>query len=321
MLSSNFLRPRETLNRPPTPLSTVPPPLLLWPLIATGIAAISLASILIRLADAPSLAIAAYRVAIAAILLIPYHAVKMSSEPRWSGPVLGTTLLAGFFLALHFAFWVRSLQLTSIASSATLVSTTPLFVALYERCCLRRQLSRRSWCGISLVIVGSILVAENDFGFSKGAVLGDLLALAGALTAAGYLLAGRSARRTLDPAAYTFGAYGSAALFLLAFTLMSATPLHGFSHQTYLILLLLAVVPQLIGHTTFNWALGFLPPTTVAVLILGEPIGATLLAYLIFGETISLMKAVGLLVVGMGILQVATTKKANIQYPTRNVPS
>lgn len=298
----------------------MPPSVLLWPLIATGIAAISFASILIRLADAPSLTIAAYRVGIAAILLIPYHAVKMSSEPRWSGPIPGIILLAGFFLALHFAFWVRSLQLTSVASSATLVSATPLFVALYDRCCLRRQLPWRSWSGILLVVVGSILVAENDFGFSKEALVGDLLALAGALAAAGYLLAGRAARRTLDPARYALGTYGSAALFLLAFTLLTATPLRGFSHQTYLILLLLAVVPQLIGHTTFNWALGFFPPTTVAVLILGEPIGATILAYLFFGETVSLTKAVGLLIVGMGILQVATTKKrrSNIQQGMSN---
>ena len=102
----------------------------------------------------------------------------------------------------------------------------------------------------------------------------------------GYLLAGRFVRRTLDLATYTLGAYGSAALFLLAFNLFTATPLSGFSNQTYLVFLLLAVIPQLIGHTTFNWTLGFLSPTTVAVLILGEPLGATLLAYCFFGETL-----------------------------------
>ena len=176
--------------------------------------------------------------------------------------------------------------MTSIASSATLVSTTPLFVALFGHYCLGEQLPRTSWPGILLVIAGSCLVAENDFALSKEALSGDLLALAGALAAAGYLLAGRFVRRTLDLATYTLGAYGSAALFLLAFSLSTTTPLSGFSNQTYLVFLLLAVIPQLIGHTTFNWTLGFLSPTTVAVLILGEPIGATLLAYWFFEETL-----------------------------------
>ena len=299
------------MNHRPVPASILPHPFLLWPLIVTGITAISFASILIRLADAPSLTIAAYRVVIATIILFPYYVIKMPAVRRWSLPILGTTLLAGFFLALHFAFWVRSLQLTSIASSATLVSTTPLFVALFDRCCHRQQLPRRSWSGILLVVTGSILLAENDFGFSHEALFGDLLALAGALAAAGYLLAGRSARQTLDLAAYTFGAYGSAALFLLAFNLSTATPLFGFSHQTYLLLLLLALVPQLIGHTTFNWTLGFLAPTRVAVLILGEPIGATLLAYCFFGETLGPMKALGLLILGMGIVLVVTTSSGS----------
>lgn len=294
------------MNPRPTSASILPHPFLLWPLVVIGVTAISFASILIRLAAAPSLAIAAYRVGIAAILLLPYYAIKTPGR-RWSRAVLGATLLAGFFLALHFTFWVRSIQLTSIASSATLVSTTPLFVALFDRCCLRRRLPRRSWPGILLVLLGSILVAENDFGFSNEALVGDLLALAGALAAAGYLLAGRRARRILDLAAYAVGAYGSAALFLLAFNLLTATPLYGFSPQTYLILLLLAVVPQLIGHTTFNWTLGFLAPTTVAVLILGEPIGATLLAYCFFGEVLSPLKALGLLLLGTGIVLVAST--------------
>lgn len=307
------MRHPEALDHPPastprpSPGLAPPHPLLLWPLVATGITAISCASILIRLADAPALAIASYRVGIAAVVLLPWYLFKMPANHCWNRPILGRTLLAGCFLALHFAFWIRSLQLTSIASSATLVSTTPLFVALFDRCCLRRRLPRYAWSGILLVVAGSMIIAENDFHFSPEALLGDLLALAGALAAAGYLLAGRSVRHTLNLTAYVLGAYSTAALFLLPLNLLSATPLTGFSSQTYLVFVLLAVVPQLIGHTTFNWTLGFLPATTVAVLILGEPIGATLLAYLFFGETISLMKALGLLVVGAGIFQVATT--------------
>jgi drug/metabolite transporter (DMT)-like permease len=281
---------------------------LLWPLICGGITAISLASILIRLADAPSLAIATYRVGLASLILAPYFCLKLPATWRkWNGRLLGATFLSGSFLALHFAFWVRSLQMTSVASSTALVSTTPLFVALFSYFCLGEHLSKRSWLGILLVLLGSGIIAGNDLSFSQEALFGDLLALAGALAASGYLLAGRFVRRYLDLAAYTLGAYGSAALLLLGFSTLTAAPLSGFSNQTYLALILLAIIPQLIGHTTFNWTLRFLSPTTVAVLILGEPIGATILAYLFFGEVIGTAKALGLLILGTGIVLSAGT--------------
>ena len=288
---------------PHAPQTMQPHPCFLWSLVAVGIAALSFASILIRLADAPSLAIATYRVALASLILTPYFLVKKPTSRRpWNGQLLGVTCLSGFFLALHFAFWVRSLQLTSVASSATLVSTTPFFVALFAYFFLGERLSRPAWVGILLVLAGSALIAGNDYQFSQEALLGDFLAIAGALAASGYLLAGRYLRRFLDLTTYALGSYGSAALFLFAFSIACATPLSGFSKQTYLVFILLAIIPQLIGHTTFNWTLKFLSPTTVAVLILGEPIGATLLAYWFFDEGFTPAKAMGLSILGSGII-------------------
>ena len=276
------------------------------------------ASILIRLADAPSLAIATYRVGLASLILTPYFSWKLPVTWRqWNGRILGATVFSGFFLALHFSFWIRSLQMTSIASSTTLVSTTPLFVALFSCFFLGHRLPRHSWLGILLIVVGSGFLAGNDFRLSTDALWGDLLAVGGALAASGYLLAGRFVRRYLELSAYTVGAYGSATVFLLAFSIMAAAPLSGFSNQTYLVLILLAVIPQLIGHTTFNWALRFLSPTTVAVLILGEPIGATLLAYFFFGETITAGKGLGLFVLGMGIVLSAETSAASSEAGSR----
>jgi drug/metabolite transporter (DMT)-like permease len=197
--------------------------------------------------------------------------------------------------------------MTSVASSATLVSTTPLFVALFAYMWLDERLSRHSWLGILLILAGSGLIAGNDVHFSAQALLGDLLAVAGALAASGYLLAGRFVRPHLELTAYTLGAYGSAALLLLAFSAVTATPLSGFTGETYLMLILLAIIPQLIGHTTFNWTLKFLSPTTVAVLILGEPLGATLLAYLFLGEKVTATKALGLIILGTGMVLSART--------------
>jgi drug/metabolite transporter (DMT)-like permease len=289
-----------------TSASYRPRPYVLWSFVCCGITAISFASILIRLADAPSLAIATYRVGLASVMLVPYFSLKLpGSWPKLTPSTAGVTLLSGFFLALHFAFWIRSLQLTSVASSTTLVSTTPLFVALFSHFFLDERLPRQAWIGVFLVLTGSGLVAGNDFQFSSVALFGDLLAVSGALAASGYLLAGRFVRRHLDLTAYTLGAYGGAALLLLTFSALTETPLSGFSERTYLVLILLAIIPQLIGHTTFNWALRFLSPTSVAVLILGESMGATLLAYCFFGEVLSVIKALGLMILGTGILLTA----------------
>jgi drug/metabolite transporter (DMT)-like permease len=194
------------------------------------------------------------------------------------------------------------LKLTSVASSVTLVSTTPLFAAIFSHLWLKEASNSKIAGGILLTVIGSVIVAGADFGLSRQALLGDLLAVLGALMATGYLLTGRFVRRSLGLTAYIFSVYGAAAVLLLIFCLIAGAPLTGFSGETYVIFFLLALFPQLIGHSTFNWALKFLSATVVAVLILGEPIGATFLAFLLLGEAVSGFKAVGLLVLGCGIL-------------------
>jgi drug/metabolite transporter (DMT)-like permease len=277
---------------------------ILWLLIAVGISAVSSASILIRMADAPALVIAWYRVALAALVMSPLFARKAGSPTglTLSPGTLSVTLLSGAFLALHFACWIQSLRMTTIASSVTLVSTTPLFASLLSRLWLRESFDRWMIAGVLCSTLGGVWVAGTDFSVSGGAFWGDLLALAGALMAAGYLVLGRSARRSMDLTSYTFLVYSTAALVLFLFCTASNLSLGGLSGRTYLILGLLALIPQLIGHTAFNWALRFLPPTTVAVVLMGEPIGATLLGYLVFGEAPSWNKAGGLITLATGIL-------------------
>jgi drug/metabolite transporter (DMT)-like permease len=275
---------------------------LLGLLILVGISAISCAAILIRLAEAPPFAIAAYRVTIAALLIVPYFALQRRRVPQpWPRGILIRTFPAGLFLALHFAFWIYSLTKTSVASSVILVSTTPIFVALFSVTVLRERLRGRLWLGMLCAMAGSVIIAGVDFSFSRTSLWGDVLALLGAIMASGYFLTGRAVRRSLDLARYSVVAYGGAAVLLLIVCAVSGTSLCGFPPETYLILLLLGVGPQLIGHTTFNWALKFLSPTLVALLVLGEPIGATLLAYFFLGEAVTPAKLTGLIVVGLGI--------------------
>ncbi len=284
-------------------LST-PPPHLLWPLVIVAIGSLSCASILIRMADAPSLAVATYRVVLASLLLGPLFARKaLRTRDPWTKKTALACALSGLCLALHFIFWIHSIGLTSISSSTTLVSTTPLFAALFSRIFLGERMGKTLWWGLGFTLLGSAIVAGADFSVSHGALLGDLLAILGAVMAAGYLMCGRYARQTLQLPAYVFASYSIASLVLLAGCLLTQTPLRGFSMETYGAMILLALVPQLIGHTLFNWTLKFLSPTSVAVLILGEPIGATLLAFLLLQETLPWPRAAGLLILGMGIIR------------------
>lgn len=280
-----------------------PRPTVLWAAVLIGILAIASASILIRMAEAPALAIAGYRVTLASSFLAcaRLRPGRTAAVERTKA-ALAATGLSGLFLALHFATWITSLTMTSIASSVTLVSTTPLFAALASRFFLKERFSRPFFAGMVLTLLGSGIVAGLDSRLSGTAVEGDLLALLGAIMATGYLVSGRVARQSLSLSDYALGSYGTAALILIATCILTDQQLFGFSTKTYAALLALALVPQLIGHTTFNWTLRFLSPATVSVLILGEPIGATILGHYVLGEAVDLTKCAGLLVLGSGIL-------------------
>ncbi len=262
--------------------------------IALGIAAVSTASIFIRLAQAPALVIAAYRLTIASLILAPLALSRYRQELRsLTRAELGLALVSGLFLGLHFATWISSLEYTSVASSVVLVATSPLFVALASPIFLHERLSRIMFIGIIVATAGGMIVALGDFGLSRNEVLGDVLALGGAIFAAGYFLIGRRLRARLSLIAYITLVYSTAAVILVALAVGTGQQLTGYPSQTYLFFVLLATVPQLIGHSSFNWALRYLPATFVAVTVLGEPIGSTILAYFILAEVPTPTKLLG----------------------------
>ncbi|WP_448383094.1 DMT family transporter [Desulfosoma sp.] len=287
-----------------------PAPWSLWAVVCTGMAAISSASILIRLAQAPSLAIAAYRVTLAALVIAPWALSKRFTSPSKDPLPWKALLLSGLFLALHFALWIESLKRTTVASSVTLVSTSPIFTAVFSSFLLKERIQPLMGAAIAACVAGTAVVAGLDFRLGIHSLLGDLLALLGGLMASGYFLAGRYARRTLPLRTYIFWSYGIAGGVLISLCLISRTPLYGFSAETTAVLVLLAVVPQLIGHTSFNWALKHLSATAVAVLTLGEPLGATTLAFVFFRETVSLPTALGLCVLAAGIVMGAVASSS-----------
>jgi len=279
--------------------------------ILIGIVAVSFASIFIRFASAggaSGLAIAAWRLSLASLLLAVPAWFRVRDELASLGRRdLALALLSGTFLAGHFATWITSLELTSVASSVALVTMYPLFAAVVSTFLLGERPHSLAWAGVLLSVLGSVTVAFTDVsgGTGPAPLVGDALALAGAVTGAGYFLVGRTLRRKLSLIAYVTLTYGTAAVVLILVALIARVQLIGFGPPVYLMLILLAVVPQLIGHSSFNWALRYLSATFVTVTIVGEPLGATLLAFLVFGERPGWLKALGGLLILLGILLVS----------------
>ena len=266
-----------------------------------GIIAISTASIFIKLCDAPVLIIATYRLMLASLMLSPFAYYKKTWR-GWKRNALGWLLLSGLLLSLHFALWITSLKYTSVASSVVLVTTHPIFVGIGGLLFLKERLGLNLIFGIALSVLGSGLIGYGDMTLSKETLMGDGLALLGAIAASGYLLIGRKMRKEQDLLSYIFPVYSTAGLILILFSLIFQEPFFGYSSSTYFYLFLLALVPQLIGHTAFNWALKYLPVSMVAITILGEPIGSTLLAYFILGEGLTIWKILGGISIFAGIL-------------------
>lgn len=264
--------------------------------LGLGVVTISFAAILIKLTNAPSLVVAAWRMAIATTMLLPFALLKKPPLPR-RGRALAA--LAGVFLAFHFALWIESLRHTTVASSVVLVTTNPIFVGIFSALFGERP-SRELWQGIVLSVIGGVLIGWGDFALGGRALLGDALALLGAVAASAYLLAGRRMRLHGELLPYVALAYGTSALLLLVGTLALPAPkLPG--GIDWLWVALLALGPQLLGHTSLNWALRRIPASAVAVAILGEPVGAALWAYLVFGERIEALQGVGMALVLLGI--------------------
>lgn len=255
-------------------------------ILALGVVAVSFAAILIRWAAAPALVIAAFRLGIASAIVLPLAVTRRRTEwERLDGRSWLLLIASGGFLALHFALWIASLSHTSVASSVIFVTTSPLFVAAAAHVLGIDRVFRSTAAGIALATVGGALIGSEDMSASPGALWGDVLALGGAAMAAGYFLIGRRLRKGLGNLAYVAPVYSVAALMSLVLALSVGLPLGGYAGVTYLMFVLLALGPQLVGHSSINWALGHLSAPFVSVAILGEPVGATLLAYLLLGET------------------------------------
>ena len=274
-----------------------------------GILAVSSSAIIITFARAegvPAIAIAALRLTFASLALAPFVWTRARGEWaalwRLTPRDFALALVSGISLALHFAFWISSLDYTSVMSSVVFVSTNPLFVGLASVLLLRESLRRGALIGIVVAGIGGALIGFSDLGQAGAESLrGDALALAGAVAVSGYLLIGRRLRKQLSLLAYIGLVYTTAAIVLLAMAIAMGANLLGYSLIGYLLIALLAAGPQLIGHTSYNWALKYVSATFVTVTLLAEPIGATLLAIPILAQVPSPIRILGGALILVGI--------------------
>ncbi len=277
--------------------------------IALGLVIVSTASIAIRYAQAyaSSIVIAAWRLTAASLVALPILLIRERGSLRaLSRRDVGLGLASGAFLALHFATWITSLEYTTVASAVVLVSTMPLFVALLAPFTIHERITRSVLVGLTLALAGGVAIALSDSPSTSGAsagiaLRGDLLAIAGAAAGAGYLLIGRRLRRHLTLLTYIGLSYSTAAVVLLAWMLLAGQPAFGYPLQAYGLFVFLALGPQLLGHSSFNWALHYLPASVVAVTLLGEPVGSTILAYFLLNEQPSAFKIASMFLILAGI--------------------
>ncbi len=302
-------------------------PLPIFAVLALSVLGISFAAPLVRLSTAHPIAIAAWRLAFSLVLIgVPFIYTRGWRQWRLLG-TRGVALAggAGVLLALHFWSWNSSVGMTSVAAAVVLVNLQPLVVGIVSAAWLKEAPNNRQWAGIGVAMIGALVVVSPDFRGSPGlldnrALLGDLLAFAGAVTAALYYLSGRRLRQRIDLWPYVTLVYGACLLTLLLIAGILRVPLAPQPPREIAIFAALAVGPMMLGHTGMNWALKYLPAYVVNLTTLGEPIGATLLAAVLPGirEVPSALTLVGGAIVLTGIA-VALPKAgdASIEAVTR----
>lgn len=280
-------------------------------LLAVAITGVSLSAPLIAATAAPALAIAFWRNAMAIGVLSPFALWRHRGELRRMGRrALGTSVLAGVVLALHFGLWLPSLSMTSVATSTALCTTTPIWTTIILRIRGHRP-PGMVWAGTALAVVGVVILTGLDLSTDTRALAGDALALGAGIAAAGYVLLGAEVRRTASTTAYTYVCYSTTALALLAVCLASGSALGGYDGGTWLKIVGLTIAAQLLGHTLLNRVVHGLGPSTTSTAILLETPGAALIAALWLGQTpvVAAYPAIGVILAGLALVVLADRRK------------
>lgn len=284
-------------------------------LLLISILAVSISSIMIKFSDTPTSVAGMYRLFISVMILLAFVPWKMLRSLDMNKKDWSIVILAGLFLGLHFLFWMESLVYTSVASSMVILSLQPLFVMIGSYFLFKEQANRLTVFCLIVALFGSIVIAWGDIGISKEALIGDGLSLIGTLFVSAYLLAGQKVSRKLDANVYSIFVFFIGGIIMLIYNLLNNYSLIDYNSSEWIYFLLLAIIPTIFGQCIFNLLLKSIGATTVSVGIIGEPVLAIILAYLLLGETISLFQFLGgmMTLLGMGMYFWSKTLKYNVQ--------
>lgn len=271
--------------------------------IIIGVISVALSAIFVKLATADAGVIAFYRMLFSVLLMLPIFLMKYRKEVLTLGKKDWIfSSIAGVFLAFHFILWFESLNYTSVASSTVLVTLQPIFAFVGTYFFFKEKLSFKTILSAIIAIAGSVIISWGDFALSGTAFYGDMLALAGCALITAYLLFGQDVRKRLSLITYTFVVYSISTLTLFFYVLVKGESFGPYSNSDWFWFFMLALIPNLLGHTMFNWAIKWVSTNVISIAILFEPVGAAILAFYIFNETLATSQIIGGVVVIAGIL-------------------
>jgi len=281
----------------------------IWIFLAVGILALSQSANIIRLGDAHPVAIAAWRLGLAALVLAPLAGRGLARIPALPLKSLLLLLGASAALALHFFTWIAAVQTTTVANATLVLAINPVITAAAAYLFFGERASGRLKIAVGIGVLGVAAIGWNDLALSRDKIGGDLLSLASSFLFTAYLLIGKRVRRALDNAAYVTAVYGAAAVFAFATMFVLGVPLVGYTPRTWACFGLMALVPTVIGHTSLNAAVRYMPAGRITALTLAEPLLAGTVAYFAWDETASMGALVGYVLIGASVLAVATERR------------
>lgn len=293
--------------------STLPLPPALFLLV--GVLAVSFSSILIKWSDAPASILGMYRLLFTVFLFLPFLPwrkmkilFKNSTVKEWL-----MLVVSGVFLGLHFLFWMESFSHTTVASAMILTALEPVFVVIGAYFLFKEKTSKVGTISILIAVSGSMIIASGDIGVSKTALYGDLLSVLGTVAVSVHMLAGQDLCRKMPPIIYSFAVFLIGGLVLFVYNICTNVSLTQYDTKDWWIFLLLALIPNIFGHALFNWLLKYVGATTISMAILGEPIGAIILAYFLLGEMTTASQLVGGMIVMISVMIFLKYKAAELE--------
>ncbi|MDW4507680.1 DMT family transporter [Priestia megaterium] len=285
------------MNKSTLPL---PPPVFLL----IGVLAVSFSSILIKWSDAPASILGMYRLLFTVLLFLPFLPWRQMKILFKNSTVKEWLMLAvsGVFLGLHFLFWMESFSHTTVASAMILTALEPVFVVIGAYFLFKEKTSKVGIISILIAVSGSVIIASGDIGVTKTALYGDLLSILGTVAVSVHMLAGQELCRKMPSIIYSFAVFFIGGLVLFVYNICTNVSLTQYDIKDWWIFLLLALIPNIFGHALFNWLLKYVGATTISMAILGEPIGAIILAYFLLGEMTTVSQLVGGMIVMISVM-------------------